>query len=141
MNTHNITLMLQLAGVLHLGIFCAGMLMPYAVGMRKQVAVLPPFLRRLFWVYYVFIAFCLVNFGALTFFGAQTLAEGGLLARVICIFLTIFWTMRLLVAAFVLDVRPYLTNAFWRMGYAATNIAFGCLPIVYAIAALNAGGK
>jgi hypothetical protein len=140
MKIPNLTLLLQIAGVLHLGLMCAGALMPHAVNLRANIALLPPFIRRLFWVYYSFIGLCLASFGLITVIFAQTLAAGGGLARAICIFLALFWTIRLIAAAFVLDVSPYLKNSFWRAGYHATNIAFAYLPVVYAWAAWK-GGK
>jgi hypothetical protein len=130
-----LTLLLQFAGVLHLGLACAGGLMPRAVNLRTQIAVLPPFIRRLFWVYYTFIGLCLVSFGLITFTFAGTLAAGGGLARAVCAFLAVFWTVRLFAATFIFDVRPYLTNNYWRLGYHATNIVFAYLPLVYAWAA------
>jgi hypothetical protein len=139
MNTHQLTVMLQLAGLLHIGLICAGALMPRAVKLRTHLANLPVFIRRLFWVYYTFIGLCLVSFGLITITFAGTLAQGGNLARAICAFLAAFWTVRLVAATFVFDVRPYLTNAFWRLGYQLTNIVFAYLPIVYAWAAWKGG--
>lgn len=113
--------------------------MPRAVNLRANIAVLPPFIRRLFWVYYTFIGLCLISFGLMTVAFADTLAAGGGLARAVCAFLAMFWTVRLIAATFVFDVRPYLTNHFWRLGYHATNVVFAYLPIVYACAAFKRG--
>jgi len=135
----NLILLLQLAGLMHLGLICAGALMPRAVNLKANLAGLPPFIRRLFWVYYSFIGLCLVGFGMMTFTLAGALAAGSPLARMLCVFLTLFWTIRLVAATFVFDVRPYLTNHFWRLGYNATNIAFVYLPVVYAWAAWKGG--
>ena len=139
MKTTNLVLLLQIAGVLHLGLMCAGALMPRAVNLRANLAPLPPFIRRLFWVYYAFIGLCLVSFGLMTVIFATTLAAGSGLARALCIFLAVFWTIRLVAATFIFDVRPYLTNSFWRLGYQATNIAFIYLPVVYAWVAWKGG--
>jgi hypothetical protein len=128
----NLTLLLQFAGVLHIGLIGAGALMPRAVNLRTHIATLPPFVRQLFWVYYTFIGLCLVSFGLITYVFAGTLAAGGGLARALCAFLAVFWTMRLIAATFIFDVRPYLRNNFWRLGYHATNIVFAFLPVVYA---------
>jgi len=38
--------------------------------------------------------------------------------------LTLFWTARLAIAAFVFDVRPYLTSRFYRLGYQTMNLFF-----------------
>lgn len=139
MKTFNLTLALEIAGLLHLGLLCAGALMPGVVGMRSHLVALPPFIRRLFWVYYSFIGLSLVSFGTITVALAPTLAAGGALARAFCIFLAAFWTLRLVAATFVFDLRPYLTNNYRRLGYHAINIVFVYLPIVYAWAAWKGG--
>jgi FtsH-binding integral membrane protein len=131
----NLTVLLQVAAVLHLGLMCAGLLMPRVVGMRAHLERLPPFIRHLFWVYYSFIGLSLLGFSLITFAFADTLAAGGGLARALCAFLAVFWTVRLLAATFVFDMRPDLTTGARRLGYHALNIVFGFLPIVYALAA------
>lgn len=135
MNTNTLTLLLQVAGVLHLGLLCAGVLMPKVVGLREHLVTLPSFIRRLFWVYYCFIGLCLVGFGLLTFTLAGTIAAGGTLARALCLFLAAFWTLRLMAAAFVFDLGPYLTNLPKRIGYHAINLVFVYLPVIYLLAA------
>jgi hypothetical protein len=132
---------LQLAGLMYLGLIAAGAMMPRAVNLRYYVAALPPFIHRLFWVYYSFIAFFLVSFGTLSFFFAPELASGTVLARAICGFLAVFWTIRLLVAAFVFDVSPYLTSKIRKAGYHATNVVFAFLPAIYGWGALAGGAR
>ncbi|HLX70592.1 MAG TPA: hypothetical protein VKV04_13280 [Verrucomicrobiae bacterium] len=139
MKTLNLTLALEIAGLLHLGLICAGAMMPGVVGIRTHLSGLPPFIRRLFWVYYAFIGLCLVSFGSITTALAPLLAAGGNLARSFCLFLAAFWTLRLIAATFIFDMRPYLTNNARRLGYHAINIVFVYLPIVYAWAAWKGG--
>ena len=139
--TIELPLLLRVAGVLHLGLMCAGLLMPQVVGMRAHLATLPPFIRQLFWVYYSFIALCLVGFSVISIVFADALAAGGNLARALCAFLAIFWTLRLIAATFVFDMRPYLTNRYRRIGYHAINIVFAYLPVVYALAASGFGKR
>jgi hypothetical protein len=89
---------------------------------------------------FTFIGLCLVSFGCLTFALAGALAEGGILARALCSFFALFWTLRLIAATFVFDLRPYLTNSFRRVGYHTINLVFVYLPVVYLLAAFK-GGK
>jgi hypothetical protein len=131
----NLTLLLQIAGVLHLGLMCAGLLMPRVVKMHWHLTTLPPFIRQLFWVYYSFIALCLVSFSVITVAFADTLAAGGDLARALCAFFAVFWTLRLIAATWVFDMRPYLTSSYRRLGYHAINVVFAYLPVVYVLAA------
>jgi hypothetical protein len=140
MKISTLTVLLQFAGILHLGLLCAGLMMPKVVKLPAHLAALPDFIRRLFWVYYAFIGLCLVSFGSLTFALAGTLAGGGPLAKALCLFFAAFWTLRLLAAVFVFDLTPYLTNNFRRAGYHAINLVFMYLPVVYLLAAWK-GGK
>lgn len=133
--------LLQIAGLLHLGLIAAGVTLPRVVGLRAHLAPLPPFIRRLFWVYYAFIGFCLVSFGAASLFMSKELADGTPLARLVCGFLCGFWTIRLVAALLVLDVRPYLTRPILRIGYHATNLVFILLPAIYGWAALKGGAS
>jgi len=131
----HLAVLLQIAGVLHLGLMCAGLMMQRVVRMRWHLATLPPFIRQLFWVYYTFIGLCLASFSLITIVFADTLASGGALARALCVFFAVFWTLRLIVATWVFDMEPYLTNRFRRIGYRVINIVFAYLPVVYALAA------
>lgn len=115
--------------------------MPRVVHVRTHIATLPLFINRLFWVYYAFIGLCLISFGSLSFFAAPQLADGSLLGRLVCTFFAVFWTVRLIVAAVVFDVRPYLTNVGLKLGYQLTNGVFVLLPIVYGWVALKGGGQ
>jgi hypothetical protein len=91
----DLTLLLQVAGVMHLGLMSAGLMMPKVVNMRAHLVGLPAFIRQLFWVYYSFIALCLVGFSVITIVFAETLASGSTLARALCVFFAVFWTLRL----------------------------------------------
>jgi hypothetical protein len=133
--TITLAMLLQVAAVLHLGLMCAGLLMPKVVGMNGHLEGVPPFIRHLFWVYYTFIALSLLGFSAITFVFADTLAAGSGLARALCAFLAVFWTVRLIAATFVFDMRPYLTTGARRVGYHVLNVVFAYLPIVYGLAA------
>jgi len=133
----NTVLILKLASLSYLGLLTAGILMPGVVGLRQHLLALPTFVRQLFWVYYAFIGLSLVCFGLGTYFLADELAGGTPLARAVCGFLALFWSVRFLAGTFVFDLRPYLTNRWRRAGLTAVNLVFTCLPIVYGWVALK----
>jgi hypothetical protein len=135
----NFEYFLKFAALCHLGLLAAGLTMPRAVGLRKHLTELPPFIRRLFWVYYMFVGFVLVSFGVLTWTLAGPIAAGLWPARALTIVMALFWIMRLGVGAFVLDERPYVTNWFYRCGFFAINLIFLYLVAVYGYAALFGG--
>jgi hypothetical protein len=141
MNTSTLTTLLQVAAIFHIGLLCAGGSMPKAVNLRGHLGSLPPFLRQLFLVYFSFIALMLVGFGSLTFLFAHAMAAGEPTARALCVLMTVFWSVRLIAAGFIFDVRPYLTNWFYRLGYQATNLVFVYLVAVYALAVWKGGAS
>lgn len=135
----NTITLLRLAALTYLGLLAAGLLMPRVVGLREHLRTLPTFIRQLFWVYYSFIGLCLVSFGLGTFFLADQLASGTPLARAVCGFLAVFWTVRFIAGTFVFDLRPYLTSRWRRVGLMAANAVFTCLPVLYGWVALKGG--
>lgn len=139
MKTTTLTQLLQFAGVLHLGLIWAGATMPRAVNLRAHLAGLPPLIRKLFFVYYAFVGLSMLGFGTLTFLFAPAMAAGEPVARALCGLMLVYWTARLIVAAFVFDVRPYLTNVFFRVGNVVLHAAFIYLVIVYAVVVLGKG--
>lgn len=139
MNALQLTLVLQLAALSHLGLLAAGASMPKVVGARRHLAGVPPFIRRLFFVYYGFIGMILVGFGLLTFFFAEAMAVGQPVARGLCILMGMFWSARLLAGMFVFDLRPYLTNWLYRLGNALLNLVFVYLVAVYWFATWKGG--
>ncbi len=139
MKTTTLIQLLQCAALLHVGLMMAGLLMPRAVEARKHLALVSPFVRQLFWVYYIFIGFSLASFGWFTFVFAEFLANGSGPARAINGFLAIFWIIRLTVACLVFDMTPYLTTRWKWLGYQGLNIVFAVLPFVYGYAAWKGG--
>jgi hypothetical protein len=137
----NTTLILKFTALAYPGLLAAGLLMPGVVGLRQHIATLPKFIRQLFWVYYMFIGLSLICFGLGTFFLADQLATSTPLARAVCGFLALFWSVRFVVGTFVFNLRPYLTNAWRCAGLTAANIVFICLPVVYGWVAITGGTR
>jgi uncharacterized membrane protein len=129
-------LLLQLAAAVQLLILIASASIPRILDWRKNLAVLHPFLRKLFWVYGVFVVMVIIAFAVLTFRHADAMAAREPVARSLCLFITIFWGARLLVQFAIFDARPFLTNWFYKTGFHALTIIFAFLTFVYGKAAL-----
>lgn len=129
-------LLLQLAAAVQLLILIASASTPRVLDWRKNLAVLHPFLRKLFWVYGVFVVMVIIAFAVLTFRHADAMAAREPVARSLCLFIAIFWGARLLVQFAIFDARPFLTNWFYKTGYHALTIIFAFLTFVYGKAAL-----
>lgn len=129
-------LLLQLAAAVQLLILIVSALTPRVLEWRKNLAVLHPFLRKLFWVYGVFIVIVIMAFATLTFCHADAMAAHGPVARSLCAFIAVFWGARLFVQFAIFDARPFLTNRIYQTGYHALTVIFAFLVLVYGKAAL-----
>jgi hypothetical protein len=129
--------LLFVGGLLHFVILIASALTPRLLDWRTNLAALHPFLRRLFWVYGVFIVLVIISFGTLTLIRAGDLASATPLARSVCAMIALFWLARLAVQFFVFDARPFLTTLFRRVGYHGLTFLFSALVFIYGCGALN----
>jgi hypothetical protein len=129
-------LLLQLAAAVQLLILIASALTPRVLDWRKNLAILHPFLRKLFWVYGVFIVLVIIGFATLTLRHADQMAAHEPVARSLCLFITIFCGARLFVQLAIFDSRPFLRNWIYRVGYHALTFTFAFLVLVYGKAAL-----
>lgn len=129
-------LLLKLAAVVQLLILIASALTPRVLDWRKNLAILHPFLRKLFWVYGVFIVLVIIAFATLTLRHADQMAAREPVARSLCLFITVFWGARLFVQLAIFDSRPFLRNWIYRVGYHALTFTFAFLVLVYGKAAL-----
>ena len=130
-------MLLLIAAALQLSILVASSLTPRVLDWRSNLRSLHPFLRRLFWVYGVFIVMVIIAFATVTFLHADAMAAGEPVARSLCVFIALFWAVRLLVQFFVFDARPFLTNWFYKTGYHGLTVIFSALVLIYLLAALS----
>jgi hypothetical protein len=130
-------LLLRIGGALHFAILIASAMVPRVLNWKVELASLHPFLRRLFWVYGVFIVLTVIGFGTISLLCATELANGTQLARSFCGFVAVFWLARLAVQFFVFDARPFLTHWFFKAGYQGLTVLFFALVAIYAWVSLR----
>ena len=128
---------LILAGIGHFAILTASALVPKVLNWKEALKPLPPFLRTLFWVYGVFIVLTIIGLGTLTLLNVEAMSKGEPVARTLAAFVAVFWGVRLIVQLFIFDARPYLTNAWLKLGDHVLTAAFVFFTAVYAAAAFQ----
>ncbi len=131
--------LILVGGLLHFAILLASALVPKVLDWRSSLAPLDRLSRQLIWVHGAFVALVIVGFGAISLIYATELASGAPLARGICLFIAVFWGLRLIVQFFILDARPFLTNGVLRAGYHGLTLVFAYHVCVYCWGAFTAG--
>ena len=132
----NLEILIFVGGILHFGILIASALVPKVLDWKDSLGKLDGLSRQLVWVHGVFIVLVIIGFGLLSVLCANELATGTFLARAVCAFIAFFWAARLVVQVFVFDAKPYLKNAFLKLGYNGLTVVFGYLAVVYSLASL-----
>lgn len=125
-----------MAGISQWCILIASAMVPFHLNWRQAFAALPSRLhRQLYWVYGGYVVLSIVAFGCLSILNARELAGGSALARGVCIYIAIFWGIRLCLQG-VLDVGEHLTTGWLKLGYGVLTVLFICLTLLYGWAAL-----
>jgi hypothetical protein len=132
----NLQQLILLSGVLHFGTLLASAAVPQVLDWKGELRKLDGLSRQLIWVHGVFIVLTITGFGALTLFRSADLAAGTPLARAVCGFIALFWSVRLGIQFFVFDAKPFLTSRLLKVGYHGLTLVFLYQAVVLSWAAL-----
>lgn len=111
--THELALwLMRIAGGIELSIAAGSIVIPRILNWNKELAALPPLMRRLFWVYAGYIFTFNLLFGALCLFGAPWLLLPHPAAACLLALMAVYWTARVLIQFFLFRkaIRP---TGFW----------------------------
>jgi hypothetical protein len=123
-----------IAAAIHLSIAVSNIWVPGILHYKENLAKLSPMVRQVFVVHSIFIVLVLLGFSALCFFFAPELANGAPMGRFLCVFLALFWLLRvgLQLAYYDPEVR-----AKYRLGDVAYTLAVSYLGLTFTVAALG----
>jgi hypothetical protein len=131
--------LILVAGIGQLCILIASALVPFRLNWRDELRSLSRLHRQMYWVYGGYIVLSIIAFGLISMVNAQELASGTRLARAFCLYVAVFWGIRLSLQP-VFDVKAHLTTWWLRMGYHLLTVLFLCLTVLYTWAALHPAG-
>ena len=136
MTTALLTRLLLAAGVAHFGILIASALVPFRLNWREELRSLPKLHLQMYWTYGGYVVLSIVAFGCITVANAAELARRSPLARGFCLYVFVFWGIRLALQG-VFDVKQHLTAWWLTLGYRLLTVLFAALAIVYGWAAVG----
>jgi uncharacterized membrane protein YhaH (DUF805 family) len=131
--------LILLAGAGQLSVLVASSLVPLRLNWKEELRGLSRLHRQMYWVYGGYVVLAIVALGLLSLLNADELAAGGPLARGVCLYIAVFWGVRLALQG-VLDAKPFLTTWWLAVGYHGLTLLFGFFTVVYAVAALWPAG-
>ena len=111
------------AGVIHAGIVVANIPLPGRLHVPENLAVVPNFVRQIFYVHWFYIVAVVGFFSALCFGFAAELAGATSLGRFLSAFMAAFWLSRLLLQWFYYDTGVRRANRGLDAIYAVSLMA------------------
>ena len=124
-----------IGGIAQLCVLIASAMVPFQLKWKTEFQSLPRLHRQMYWVYGGYIVLSIAAFGLISLFNAEALASGTRLARSFCLYVALFWGIRLILQA-VLDVKAHLTAWWLRLGYHGLTVLFLYFTAIYGWAAL-----
>jgi len=135
-NVQLIERLLILAGLLHLAITSAGLVMTLVLDWRRNLTPLCALTRHIIWTHGAFVLLTIVAFGVVSLAFPAALASGEPLARAVCGFIATFWAIRLFIGFFLFDATPHLTRPSLKFGYHGLTVVFSFFVLCYGAAAV-----
>ncbi len=136
MNAKTLELFLIVAGLLHLAITSAGLVMTLVLDWRRNLSPLCALTRHIIWTHGAFVLLTIVGFGVVSLAFPSALASGEPLARAVCGFIAAFWAIRLFIGFFLFDATPHLTRTSLKLGYHGLTVVFSFFVLCYGAAAV-----
>ena len=136
MTVPQLTRLIFAAGLVQFSILVASSLVPFRLNWREDLKCLSPLHRQMYWTYGGYVVLSIIAFGCLSVTNAAELARRSGLARGVCLYVFVFWAVRLALQ-FVFDVKPHLTTWWLRLGYRLLSVMFTFLAVVYGWAAFG----
>jgi len=128
--------LLLAAGVGQLCVLIASALVPFRLNWREELRSLSRLHRQMYWVYGGYVVLSIVSFALLSILNARELASGSGLARGFCLYVAVFWGIRLGLQG-VFDVKEHLSAWWLRAGYWGLTVLFACFMCIYGWATLH----
>ena len=124
-----------LCGIGQAGVLTASALVPSQLNWRNELASLSRLHRQMYWTYGGYVVLSIIAFSLMSLFNSQQLADGSGLSRAICLYIALFWGIRVSLQG-VFDVKPHLTAWWLKLGYHGLTAIFICLALIYGYAAI-----
>ncbi len=133
----NLETLIMISGVIHLGTLIGSAQCHANCGLKKTPPKLNPLAAALGTGRCGYIVFNIVAFGVISLVFHKELAAQSVMARVFCGYVSLFWAIRLVIQLFFFNAKPYLRNAFLKIGYHGLTLVFVWQTVVYAWAAFG----
>ncbi len=95
--------LIKFAGLLQIILVIGSLLIPTMLNWKRELSMVAPLIRQMFWTYAGYILMTNLSFGILSLLAPEALTDRSLLASAVSFFIGIYWTARILIQFFYFD--------------------------------------
>ena len=137
MNTINVQLLIQLAGVAQISLALGSITIPKLLNWRAELLKPSVLIKQMFWTYAVYILVINTCFGVVSVFASRDLSDGSNLATMLTGFIAVYWISRLSIQFFYLDRHAFPKGKLYAIGETLLVFVFITLSAVYTFVFIN----
>jgi uncharacterized membrane protein YjdF len=119
------------AGVFQIILIFASLAIPRLLNWKAELSKVSLIIRQIFWTYAGYILCMNLSFGLLSVFASAYLVDGSFLAKVITLFIGIYWATRIAIQFFYFDKKETPKGWIYVWGEVALVVLFIFLTGVY----------
>lgn len=134
MNSSNLYLLLKIAGLGQIILGVVSLAIPKLMGWKKELGVLRPLIKQMFWTYAGYIFFINVFWGIISFVAPDELLNRSLLASSLTFFIAIYWGARIVIQFLYFDRKDAPKGPVYLIGEVGLIMLFAFLSFVYGFA-------
>lgn len=139
MSPETLSQLVVVGGVGQMCVLIASALVPFQLDWRTELRSLRRLHRQMYWVYGGYVVLSIIAFGLISVLNSRELASGSGLARGFCLYVAVFWGVRVALQV-VFDVKEHLSTWWLRLGYHGLTVLFVSFTVLYGWAALCPSG-
>ncbi|MFL5728479.1 MAG: hypothetical protein ACJ75J_03235 [Cytophagaceae bacterium] len=123
-----------IAGIFQIILVLGSLAIPKLLSWKSELSKVSDLIRQIFWTYAGYILCMNLCFGLLSALAPSSLCDGSFLARVITLFITVYWATRVAIQFFYFDRKNTPKGWIYVWGEIALVALFIFLTVVYGFA-------
>ena len=128
--------LIQLAGLAQIVLVLGSLAIPKMLHWREELSKTNVLIKQMFWTYAGYILVINLSFGIISIIGVKELLNGSFLAKVINLFIAVYWISRILIQFFYFDTSAAPKGFIYKLGEIILVAVFLFLAIAYSLAFL-----
>ena len=127
-------ILIFIAGLFHIALVVGSTFIPVLLNWNQELEKVSVLIKQMFWTYASYILATNLCFGLISCFHAEVLTDGSSLASYVCLFIALYWAVRIAVQFFYFDRSTAPKGFIYDFGEVSLVALFIFFTLVYGYA-------